>query len=332
MRRILVTGAGGFIGRVLTESLARKGFKVVAVDNNSRGSLDGIQAKGSIDRCECDVLDGDRLQTLVKGSEVIYHLAAINGTGNFYAMPDKVLEVGIIGTHNVLKACIANKVKRVVFVSTSEVYHLPRIIPTPEDIECKVPDVFNPRFSYGGGKIAGELMTIHYLSNAGIPYIIVRPHNVYGPNMGFEHVIPQIIEKLHRRVMGIGGVRKVSVEIQGTGEETRSFIFITDAIQAIEICTLYEAPSGIYHIGTEHEVTIKELIRLIGEVLGLEVEIVPSPLQQGSASRRCPATNKINALGFKSNVSLMQGLVETVHWYWDYYNHKNGSASKAMAY
>lgn len=322
MKRVLVTGAGGFIGRTLTQSLADEGVYTVAVDNNYRGSLDEIEGHELIEKHVCDVLDADRIMKLLQGVDVVYHLAAINGTGNFYKIPEKVLEIGIIGTHNVLKACIASRVKWFTFVSSSEVYHHPGVIPTPENIECRVPDVFNPRFSYGGGKIAGELMTIHYLNGTGIQYTIIRPHNVYGPNMGMDHVIPQMIEKFHRLVKPGGSVKKVRIEIQGTGDETRSFIFITDAVRAIELCTFRNPQTGIFHIGTQEEVRIRDLVHWIGGELGVQVELAPTLAREGGTARRCPDTEKIGKMGFVPHVSLKEGLAQTVNWYWNYYNRK----------
>ena len=106
---------------------------------------------------------------------------------------------------------------------------MPKIIPTPETIELRVVDVFNPRFSYGGGKLAGELIVFNYLKNTDVRYGIFRPHNIYGPQMGFEHVIPQLSKKILIAGKCGSSTGEVTVQIQGTGEETRSFIFI-DAI------------------------------------------------------------------------------------------------------
>lgn len=327
MNRIVITGAGGFIGRALVASLAhRPDTFVIAADNNFRGSLDTLDERGNITKVHCDVCNVEAVNEVCRKADMVLHLAAINGTKNFYEMPASVLEVGIIGTHNVLKASIEHHVKRVVFVSSSEVYNVPDIIPTPETVECRVPDVFNPRFSYGGSKIAGELMTVHYLLTTPTDFVILRPHNVYGAQMGFEHVIPQIVKKVfdgsYKKTLG---EETITIEIEGTGEETRAFIFIDDAVRAIELCALDSLGKEVYNIGTEKEITIKEVIVEIGRALGKKVLTRSSRIRVGSTPRRCPDTSKIRALGFVPKISLQEGMRRSALWYWEYFQSQHST-------
>ena len=200
--------------------------------------------------------------------------------------------------------------------SSSEAYQLAPLIPTPENVPLVVPDVLNPRYSYGGGKIASELLTVNYLRNAKIHWVIFRPHNVYGPQMGFEHVIPE----LTRKINAVKEDKSPEISIQGQGEETRSFIFIDDAIDAILKCTLSSKSSdGIYHIGTMEEVKINTLVQSIAEILGVKVNIKSSNLALGSTPRRCPDNRKIVDLGFVQKNLLRDGLKTTVSWYQEYY-------------
>lgn len=320
MRKAVVTGGGGFIGRSLVRVLASRFHEVVALDNNQRGSLDSVDdAGGKVSRVECDVLNLSDVTDLLRDVDHVYHLASVNGTENFYKDPARVLEVAILGTHNVLRACIENAVGSICITSTSEVYNFPSVIPTPETVECRIPDMSNPRFSYAGGKIAAELMTINYLRDTGIKYTIVRPHNVYGPNMGFEHVIPNIVQKLFlaKRNNGSGPLR---IDIQGSGKETRAFIFVDDAVRAIALCSLPEHPTGIYHIGTENEISVVELVQQIGIALGVDVDVRGGMLTEGSPLRRCPDTQKLRSLGFEPATSMLEGLRQTVTWYWRYYS------------
>lgn len=319
MKRVAVTGAGGFLGRALTKSLA-KTCQVVAIDNNYRGNLNSLALEENI-LSQCgDVLDPQEMLRLLDGCDAVFHLAAINGTENFYKVPGKVLEVGIIGTHNVIKAALHHKIKRFYFTSTSEVYNLPTEIPTPESVECKVTDVFNKRFSYAGGKIAGELMVINYLRDTDVQYIIFRPHNVYGPQMGFEHVIPQLTAKVFEAARtSQSGERKIPITIQGEGTETRAFMYIDDAIRAIETCVTQEWKWPLVHLGVTEETSIADLSRLIGSTAGYDLELRHAPRLGGSPDRRCPDTTRIRSLGFTPSVSLAEGVRRTVDWYWKYF-------------
>lgn len=317
--KIAITGAGGFIGRALSHRLAVEGHEVLALDNDFRGALASIAEHAGISRRSCDVLDLENLRRALAGADAVYHLAAINGTGNFYRIPGEVLEVGIIGTHNALKATLANGIERFYLASSSEVYETPPTIPTPESVPCTVSDVFNPRHSYGGSKIAGELMTVNYLRGTDTRFAIFRPHNVYGPQMGFEHVIPQLVWSIMDAIGRNPGARRVTIPLQGSGRETRAFIYIDDGVRAIETGTLHNPDGGVIHIGNELETPIGELAVGIGKVLDVEVEVEPGPIAAGSPSRRCPDTSRLRGLGFQPRVSLADGLERTVRWYAEHY-------------
>lgn len=320
MTRIVVTGAGGFIGRALTASLSRRPETVVvAVDNNLRGSLESVEERSNVSKVYCDVRDASTVDELCRGADMVFHLAAINGTRNFYEMPGTVLEVGVIGAHNILKASVEHRVGRVVLLSSSEVYNEPDVIPTPENVQLRIPDVFNARFSYAGSKIASELMAINYLRSSATQFVIVRPHNVYGPAMGFDHVVPEVVKKIFvatRRPVAGGWP---TIEIEGTGDETRAFVFIDDAIKAIELCAFAARQGEVYHVGTEEEVSIRELVSEIARVLGKEVRVRAAGVRAGSTTRRCPDASKLRGLGFVAEVPLKEGLRRTVRWYWDYF-------------
>lgn len=320
-KKAVVTGAGGFIGRSLCISLANRGFHVLALDNNSRGNLNLLREYRNIQIEVVDILNLEDITNVTKNSSILFHLAAVNGTPNFYNKPKEVLEVGIIGTHNVLKSVISNKIPKFVFASSAEVYNNPSKIPTDEKIEFKITDVTNSRFSYGGSKIAGELMTFNYLKDTDIQFIIFRPHNVFGPNMGFEHVIPQVIEKIFNSK---NTEEKIcNIKIQGSGKETRSFIYVDDAVNGIEICSLENKDSGIFNIGVNTETSIKELIIKISDILKIKTTVSYSDIPEGSPIRRLPDVTKIQNLGFKPKFNFENALVETVDWYWDYFNKIN---------
>ena len=318
--KIAITGAAGFIGRNLVSALAALGHDVLAIDNEFRGSFNSLGEKKNIKKITADVLEEKEVIGLLKGCDAVYHLAAINGTRNFYEIPEKVLEVGLIGTYNVLKSVLKNNVKSFFFASSSEVYNNAQKIPTPENIQCIVPDVLNPRFSYGGSKICGELLTINLLRNTDVRYVIFRPHNVYGPEMGLDHVIPELVMKLTNQPSKqvVGSTLKLNIE--GNGKQTRAFIFIVDAIRAIVLATIKSSYTGIIHIGTEDEITIEFLVKEIAKCLGVKTKLVFTDSRPGGPNRRCPDTAKLQKLGFKNQTDLHKGLKKTVSWYKDFYN------------
>ena len=321
MNKIVVTGAGGFIGRALVRYLTSDlSSEVWALDNNFRGSLKSISNRPNLVFQECDVCNYNDIINFLKGASKVFHLAAINGTRNFYDIPDRVLEVGILGTHNVTKACVELGINHLVFASSSEVYQEPKQIPTTEEETCRVPEINNPRLSYGGSKIAGELIVLNYLRNYNTSFTIFRPHNVYGPEMGFDHVIPELIKKIFKSSNSKCQTgEKVEIAIEGDGTETRSFIYIDDTIDAIRLCTEKGERNNIFNIGTEEEKTIKNLVISIGSILGFEVSVKSSTLKRGSTPRRCPDTRKLRSLGFNQKTFFEQGLKKTVDWYWNYY-------------
>ena len=234
------------------------------------------------------------------------HLAYINGTKFFYSKPDLVLDVAIKGITNVIDGCIKNKVKELYLASSSEVYQTPNKIPTTESESLKVPDIFNPRYSYGGGKILTELMGIHYGKKYFNKLIIFRPHNVYGKDMGFEHVIPEFIKRFKT-------LKGKKFKIQGTGNEIRSFIYIEDFINAFNLILKKGKHLNIYNIGTSERIKIKDLAFKLSKILRKKISIKKTPLRKGGTNIRVPDINKIKKLGFKSKFNLDRGIKKILY-------------------
>lgn len=316
--KILVTGGTGFIGAALVRALHRDGHSVRVLDNDSRGRAANLLGMG-VPIIRADVRDFQAVREACAGIDIVYHLAYINGTRYFYEIPDQVLEVAVRGTLNVIDAACAAGVKRLVYASSSEVYHLPDEIPTSERVKLQIPDPINPRFSYGGGKLIGELLTLHYLRRRGVEGVIFRPHNVYGPAMGFEHVIPEFVRRMLEQ-SGYLQKRRLTFPIQGSGAETRAFCHIDDAVRGIMLVGQKGGDGEIYHIGNdETETSIAELAHMIAQLLGLTVAIEAGPLATGSTPRRLPNIDKARALGYAPTISLRHGLAETVAWYREYH-------------
>jgi nucleoside-diphosphate-sugar epimerase len=319
-RSILVTGGSGFIGSALVKALLAQNESVRVFDDNSRGSLrrlDGVEQ--DIEFVRGDIRDADAVAEAMRGMDEVHHLAFINGTASFYSAPDLVLDVGVKGTINVIDACRRHGTGTLVLASSSEVYHSPPLVPTDESAPLVIPDPLNPRFSYGAGKIISEMLALNHGRKHFERVLIFRPHNVYGPDMGFDHVIPHFAARL-RKLQDATGQGAREFAIQGSGKETRSFCYIDDLVAGVMLMRARGEHLGIYHVGTAEEITIAELARRMAKAAGVEIALRPSAAPAGSTARRCPDISKLAALGYKPRVPLDEGLVPTLRWYWTHAN------------
>lgn len=316
MSRHLITGGAGFIGSALAHRLIAEGHEVTVLDRFSRGKITRLP-KGA-HTIHGDIRSAATVYRAVAGADVIWHLAYVQGTQTFYADPKDVIDVALTGIMNVLHACEDSAHKPDLFlVSSSEVYQNPPVgmFPTDESVPLSVPDVTNPRYSYGGGKIACELAVLAY-SQAGLlgRAVIVRPHNIYGPDMGHEHVIPEFAERMLDRSRW--PYRPIKFPIQGTGRETRSFCYIDDCVDGLMVLREGGEDRNVYHLGNPNEEhTISDLAHLVAGCFGREIDVVPGALPKGSPIRRLPDISKLRALGYEPRVSLADGLPGTVAWY-----------------
>jgi len=178
-KTFLITGGTGFIGSNISNLLINKNYRVKIFDNNSRGSLQKIKNfKKKVKFIKGDIRNKKLLDRALRNTDAVIHLAYVNGTKYFYSKPVLVLDVAVKGMINIVEGCIKNKIKELYLASSSEVYQTPIKIPTDEEESLKIPNIFNPRYSYGGGKIITELMGIHYGKKYFKKLIIFRPHNV----------------------------------------------------------------------------------------------------------------------------------------------------------
>ena len=297
-KTILITGASGFIGNALYSKLKNENYNIIGFDNFFRGKNLKNQTiiKGSI-------FDKKILKKLIRKSDIIIHLVAINGTRNFYNIPDKVFEVSMRGAM-ILYDClneIGDKNKKILLASSGEVYGEPKKIPTDENVSLVVKDIFNNRYSYGGGKICQDLIARFLISKVVKECVIFRPHNVYGPNMGFDHVIPELMMKSLKA--------KNKITIEGSGKETRSFCYIDDFLNGL-IILIKKRINGfnIFNIGNDYEININNLTKLIIKNSKKNLLVQNKKLRTGSSKRRCPDIKKIKKLGYKPIVSLETGI------------------------
>jgi nucleoside-diphosphate-sugar epimerase len=315
-RHILVTGGSGFIGSALVKALVGAGHRVRVLDDHSRGAARRLaDVVNDIEFIQADVRDAAAVQAATRGVDEVHHLAFVNGTEFFYSAPELVLDVGVKGMLNVIDACRAANVGTLVLASSSEVYQSPPRVPTDETVPLVVPDPHNPRFSYGAGKIISEVIALNYGRKLFERVLIFRPHNVYGPDMGWEHVIPQFALRLKRSTAHQPAGR-LPFEIQGDGSQTRSFCHVDDLVRGVMVMRDKGEHLGIYHIGTTEEIAIAELARRIAAHVGRDIEIKTGAARVGGTARRCPDISKLAALGYAPQVPLAKGLPPTVDWYW----------------
>jgi nucleoside-diphosphate-sugar epimerase len=313
---VLVTGGSGFIGSALVKALLREGHAVRVLDDNSRGAPRRLKdVEKDIEFVAGDIRDADIVRKSAKDVDEVCHLAFVNGTEFFYSAPDLVLDVGVKGMINVIDACRAEGVGSLVLASSSEVYQTPPHIPTDEAAPLIVPDPANPRYSYGAGKIISELMAINYGRKHFERVLIFRPHNVYGPDMGWEHVIPQFALRI-KAAAGNQGAGKIPFRLQGDGSQTRSFCHVDDLVAGVMAMRSKGEHLNIYHIGTCEEVTIADLATRVASHAGCNIELIAEAAPTGGTMRRCPDISKLERLGYRPQVSLAQGLAPTLEWYW----------------
>ena len=196
---ILITGGSGFIGSAITKYLVKRKNKVIVFDNNSRGKSSRLkQVKNKIRFIKGDIRNRKKLLSIRDQVDTVIHLAYVNGTKFFYKKPFEILDIAVNGLINILDFCKKKNVKNFYLASSSEVYQNPFKIPTNEEEMLKIPNIYNPRYSYGGGKIISELYGLHFAKKFLKRFIIFRPHNVYGKDMGNEHVIPEFMNRFKK--------------------------------------------------------------------------------------------------------------------------------------
>tara|TARA_B100001248_G_C27367774_1_gene449958 strand:- start:659 stop:1543 length:885 start_codon:yes stop_codon:yes gene_type:complete len=284
-KKILVTGSEGFIATELIKRLKELNYEVIGVDLLNDEDL---KSKVFVDSLP-DV-------------DVVFHLAALNGTKWFYEKPYDVVLNNSLSTLNLIER-YKESVDLFIFSGTCESYagtieRDSSLIPTPETIPLSIEDILNPRWSYGGSKLGNEINVISAFHQFNMNFQILRYHNIYGPTQK-DHFFPEFIEK----------VKKGKYELVGF-ENTRSFLHVSDAIDyTVELFRNPEARNNIINVGSDHEITIKKVAELILSKMNLnkELNLLPSP--KGSVLRRIPCLKKLKSFcGEKNLISLEDGI------------------------
>jgi nucleoside-diphosphate-sugar epimerase len=319
MRKVVVTGAAGFIGSFLSERLLKEGYRVVGLDNyfrGDRGNVDQISRAypRAFDFFEADITR-EIPPEIFRGASAVFHYAAINGTRHFYERPLDVLRVNVQGTVNVLDAAVrSGSVEKICFASSSEVYGEPSVIPTPESEPCVIPDVGNPRHSYSLSKMMGESYLLWFAKKYGISYLIFRIFNTYGPRMdssSYGQVIPEFVRKLFF---------DREFTIIGDGSQRRSFCYVSDNVE-FALRAFEKVDDETLNVGDSREVSVLELAELMHGIIGRAFSYKCLEGRRGDIKRRSPDVSKIKSLtGFAPQVSLEDGLRMTLECYAEKWN------------
>ncbi|MCG8699346.1 MAG: NAD-dependent epimerase/dehydratase family protein [Bacteroidales bacterium] len=319
MKKILITGGAGFVGyHIAVKLAANTENQITIIDNLSRGKSDDMFNE-LLEKDNVDFISGDLTQPgfydkLDTDFDYIYHLAAVIGVKNVMKNPDKVLYVNAISTLNIfeyLRKC--TNLKKVLFSSTSEIYagtlkNFGIDVPTGEEVPLTVEDITTDRTTYALSKMYGESICFVYGRKYNVPFSIVRYHNVYGPRMGFAHVIPEMFIKI---------TEKEVVEV-ASPTHTRAFCYIDDAVEmTIRSCEYESTLNEIVHVGnSSQEITIMQLAETVRNVLGRSTVLTGTEDTAGSPSRRCPDISKIVRLTkYEPQTSVEQGIAKTYEWY-----------------
>ena len=314
--RALILGGAGFIGGHLARRLADEGQALTLVDDFSRGrrdaELDALQARPNVACVERDLTRPDALADVGGEWTHVYMLAAVVGVRNVEQDPARVVRVNSLALLHLLD-WLPGRGEVLFFASTSETYAggvlagtVP--VPTPEDVPLSIPDITAPRFAYAASKLLGEAAVIHGARARDLRVVVGRFHNVYGPRMGADHVVPELALRAWRR--------EDPYRVYGA-EQRRAFCHVADAVEAVtRLVTTPAAWGSIVNIGNDTETRIEDLAALVLRATDFHPRLERLPAPAGSVPRRCPDLTRLRRLtGFDPKVSLEDGVRETVTWY-----------------
>lgn len=322
-KNILVTGADGFIGSHLTEKLLQMGYNVRALSYynsfNYWGWLEDI-SHPNLEVVNGDVRDYNYCLKITEDIDVIFHLAALIAIPYSYVAPDSYIDTNIKGTSNICLAAMKNGAKRVIHTSTSEVYGTAKYVPINEEHPLQ------PQSPYSATKIAADAMAMSYYNTFGLPLVIARPFNTYGPRQSARAIIPTIISQL------ANGMKEIKL---GDLTPTRDLNFVKDTCKGfLDIANAENVDGQIINIGSNYEVTMKEVFETIRDIMGVDAEVVTDEArirpEKSEVFRLWCDNTKINSLtGFKPDYTLKTGLEETIQWF---LNPENLKKYKATIY
>ena len=309
-KNILITGADGFIGSHLTELLARKPGKVKALclynSFNSWGWLEDLDCIDDVEVLTGDVRDPHYCKQITKGIDIVIHLAALIAIPYSYIAPASYIDTNIKGTLNICQAALENACERIIHISTSEVYGTAQYVPINE----KHP--LNPQSPYSASKIGADAIAMSYFNSFGLPLVIARPFNTYGPRQSARAVIPTIITQIAsgEKVLNLGDL-----------SPRRDFNYVEDICYGlIELAECDVVVGEVINIGSNCEITIREIVDIIKTIMNSDVEIIADnsrlrPERSEVLRLWCDNTKIQNLTGFVPKYTINEGLEKTAYWF-----------------
>lgn len=308
--RVLVTGAEGFIGSHLVEHLLGAGAQVRALVQynsfNFWGWLEDIPSLDQIEVVAGDIRDSHFCTGLLRNIDVVFHLAALIPIPYSYRAPDSYVDTNVRGTLNLCQSAVANAVGKFVHTSTSEVYGTARYVPIDEEHPLRA------QSPYSASKIGADAIATSFHCSFQLPVVIARPFNTYGARQSARAVIPTIISQI--------AVQASEVKL-GDLTTTRDFTFVDDTCRGLlAVASLDKGFGEVFHIGSNQEISIGDLSKLIAETMNSKARIAPDatrirPKESEVMRLRCNNQKLRDASGFQPSVSLADGLKRTITWF-----------------
>ncbi len=309
MSKVVVTGGAGFIGSHLARRLADIDYSVIVYDDLSNAS--GLKnLPKTVKIVKGDVLDYDKLKSVIKGADVVFHLAC-KALPMSFTKPKEVFKVNDEGTYVVCRACYSSGVNKLIYASSSEVYGTAKYVPMDEEHPLV------PTTVYGASKASGEMYVQAFYHQYQLPSVIIRPFNSYGPYMrqdGYAAVIPRFVSRV---------VKGLSPIIFGDGNQTRDFTYVDDIVDGIALAASEKTLSGTaINLAISEEVSVNKIARLViktcNDILGRKLDLEPrhQKPREGDVRRHHADISKAREiLNFKPRIHIDEGIVKFVTWY-----------------
>jgi NAD dependent epimerase/dehydratase len=309
MKKVLITGAAGFIGSHLVEKCVVVGFEVKAFvrynSKNNWGWLENSKVINEIEIVTGDIRDFDSVNKAAEGCEAVFHLAALIGIPYSYVSPLAYIRTNIEGTYNVLQAAKERKLENIIITSTSETYGTAQRVPINEDHPLV------GQSPYSASKISADQIALSYHKSFGLPVKIVRPFNTYGPRQSARAIIPTIISQL------LNGKTELNL---GNTKPTRDLTYVRDTVSGfIEIFKSEGLIGSVTNIGMNEEISVEALTNTIAELLGIKISIKEDkqrvrPENSEVERLRCDNSKLLKFTQWKPKYDLAKGLKETIDW------------------
>ena len=308
-KRVLVTGASGFIGSHLVEMLVAEGARVRALVNynsfNFRGWLERSPVAEQIEVVSGDIRDSRLCAQFTADQELVFHLAALIAIPYSYKAPESYVDTNIKGTLNICEAALAARVRRIIHLSSSEVYGTACYVPIDEQHPIQ------PQSPYAASKAGADAIVRSFHCSYGLPAVIARPFNTYGPRQSARAIVPTIISQLASKCHEVR---------LGEIHSSRDFTFVTDTCRALIDLASIDGDGQVFNIGSNSEITIESLFTTIAGIMGIEARIVSdSERTRPAASEvmrlKCDNRKIATACAFAPQVPLAEGLRTTIDWF-----------------